>query len=321
MVRNDLLMKEYSFVWRRWWSLLAILAFPVLDGADDRPVFTSGITLVHVEAQVRDTGGNPVSGLSKLDFRVFDEKGERPVVAFAAEPEPLDIVLLLDVSGSMNLASEPIAIAGGRALSRLRKGDRVAAMVFSSETKLLAPFTDRFDSIEETLRQMQTAKFRGSTYCYDGIYEAATLFRGVDSQGRRRAVVIVTDNMTGRGKHSLESAMENLWESDATLNGLITGRRARFAPPLPPRMRGGIQRLVARTGGEMLAVSDVDSAFPEILNRIRKRYSVYYRLPESEPGSLRSVRVELSADANRRFPSARVLARAMAPEKGLIPRP
>ena len=52
MVRNDLLMKEYSFVWRRWWSLLAILALPVLDGADDRPVFTSGITLVHVEAQV-----------------------------------------------------------------------------------------------------------------------------------------------------------------------------------------------------------------------------------------------------------------------------
>ena len=68
MVRNDLLMKEYSFVWRRWWSLLAILAFPVLDGADDRPVFTSGITLVHVAAQVRNTGGNPVSGPASRRF-------------------------------------------------------------------------------------------------------------------------------------------------------------------------------------------------------------------------------------------------------------
>jgi len=307
---------------------LIVLFLARADG--QTPVFTSGLTLVHVDAQVRNGEGSLVPGLSKLDFRIFDGKVEQAVVAFAKEDQPLDLILLIDVSGSINLAAEHFAVTGSRALRELRTGDRVAVMTFNTKTQVVAPFTEKLDLVEQTLRQLETAKFRGSTHCYDGIYDAATFLLGIYNEDRRRAVLIVTDNFChnfpSHGKHSVMSAVENLWEADATLSGIVTSMRAPFGRHRPFRMSGGIQRPVAMTGGEMLAASDMVSVFPEILNRVRNRYSLYYRLPEGEPGLLRSIRVELSDSAKRRFPSARVLARegyrvGKRDENALIVRP
>jgi hypothetical protein len=51
------------------------------------------------------------------------------------------------------------------------------------------------------------------------------------------------------------------------------------------------------------------SAFPEVMHRIRSRYSLYYPLPKGDLDSLRTIRVELSADAQQRFPGAHVTTR------------
>jgi len=47
----------------------------------------------------------------------------------------------------------------------------------------------------------------------------------------------------------------------------------------------------------------------EMMRRIRSRYSLYYPMPEGKPGSWRSIRAELTHDAQERFPGARVFAR------------
>jgi len=71
-----------------------LLAFPLVSPADDPPHFSSGVTLVRVDAQVSDQEGRPITGLKQSDFRVFDEGNDEALVSFAAEEQPLDVVLL-----------------------------------------------------------------------------------------------------------------------------------------------------------------------------------------------------------------------------------
>jgi VWFA-related protein len=260
-------------------SLFATVAYP--------QTFSTEVTLVHVDAQVLNREGNLVPGLGLSDFRIFDEGKEQPIVAFAAEEQPLDLVLLVDVSGSMNHAVEDFAEVGQSALNQLRQGDRVAVMSFTTHGQLVAPFTDILAAVKLTVYRLSKADFRGNTHIYDGIFDAAGLFNQLDDKARRRRVVLIfTDNGNQRGKHGLPSVVESLWEADATLNGLITQRslpRGAVALPVPPLARG-IAPVVARTGGEILRVGDVESSFPEMLRRIRNRYSPVLPTTRGENG-------------------------------------
>jgi len=74
----------------------------------------------------------------------------------------------------------------------LRAGDRVAVMTFSSKARLgpPRPLTGRlWRSGKKTFafKSRTPATFRGSTHCYDGIFDAATFLREIHDDNRRRA--------------------------------------------------------------------------------------------------------------------------------------
>ena len=280
--------------------------------AADPQTFSTDVTLVHVDAQVLNREGNLIPSLGQSDFRIFDEGKEQPIVAFAAEEQPLDLILLVDMSGSMKHAVGDLAAVGQSALNQLRQGDRVAVMSFTTHGQLVAPFTDTLAAVKLTVLRLSKADFRGDTHIYDGIFDAAALFNRLDDKTRRRRIVLIfTDNMNQRGKHGLASVVDSLWEADATLNGLVTQRRpprGALALPVPPLARG-IAPVIAKTGGEILNAGDVESSLPEMLRRIRNRYSLYYQLPPGRIDAVRTIKVELVDGAKQRFPNARILAR------------
>lgn len=80
---------------RRWsWLTALILAGAgalAHTEAQKGPTFPSDVALVKVDVVVVDRSGKPVRGLTRADFRVFDEGRERPVVSFepVAPPPPL----------------------------------------------------------------------------------------------------------------------------------------------------------------------------------------------------------------------------------------
>jgi len=74
-------------------------------------------------------------------------------------------------------------------------------------------------------------------------------------------------------------------------------------------MGGGMEHIAEKTGEDAIRCDDPAAAFSEMMHRIRIRYSLYYPMPEGKVGSFRSIRVELSPDAQTRFPEARVYAR------------
>jgi hypothetical protein len=99
--------------------------------------FESGVTNIHVDVLVK-RNGQSVRGLTRDDFVVRDEGESRPLVAFAEEPVPLDLVLLMDMTWSgfnrgerreRDLMKDMFA-AGSNALKQMRPYDRAAIRLY-----------------------------------------------------------------------------------------------------------------------------------------------------------------------------------------------
>ena len=86
-----------------------------------------------MDAEVTDETG-PLSGFHKEDFLITDNRVPQHILYFSQDVEPLDLILLFDISGSMRPKIEKVASSSRKALAELRAGDRVAVMTFPSPT-------------------------------------------------------------------------------------------------------------------------------------------------------------------------------------------
>src|SRR6185295_1408479 len=107
---------------------LVPLLFALTAFAQESPVFQSAVSLVHVDVEVTDATGRVVDTLSRKDFRVFDKREEQAIRHFSKGDEPLDLILLFDISGSMRPKVAEVAAAARQGIYELRPGDRAAAM-------------------------------------------------------------------------------------------------------------------------------------------------------------------------------------------------
>ena len=129
-----------------------LIAFAVVVSAKDDPVvFKSDIAFTRVDAQVVDRDGRTVTGLDRQDFVLRVDGHPVPIRNFASENMPIDILLLLDISGSMEPHVERIASAAQQALNVLAPKDRVAVMTFDTSTRVRLPFTSSHSEVTSEL--------------------------------------------------------------------------------------------------------------------------------------------------------------------------
>ena len=115
-------------------TLLLLLVSAARAQESSDVTFKSGVANVRVDAQVIQDG-NVVTDLTAKDFIVREDDRPQPIVYFGREKEPLSLVLLLDVSGSMRKHVEQVADVARRSLRFLRPSDRVAVMAFARESR------------------------------------------------------------------------------------------------------------------------------------------------------------------------------------------
>jgi VWFA-related protein len=207
------------------------------SSGSDGYVFKSEVSLARLDVQVLDSRNQAVTGLRKEDF-VLTEGGQRKEIRqFASEDMPMDIVLLLDVSGSMKPHVERIASAASTALQVLGDDDRVAIMVFDRQTRLRLPLRQSLEAVENELNNLLSHEgFNGGTDVLRGISDAALYLRRDGRREARKAIVILTDDMTERSRDT-NAAIDALQRGDIVLSGLMA----------PDAM--GVQRYPSSTGG------------------------------------------------------------------------
>lgn len=294
--------------------LLAGAAFAQAPG--EQPTFRAGVSLVKVDAQVSDRNGRAIAGLTSEDFQIFDEGERQKIVYFGQESEPLDLLLLLDVSGSMSRFLEQMAGAARTALTQLRTGDRVGVMLFARNAEVREPLTVDLHAVESEIREAVHARSLGSGTAINAAVIAAAQYLGKQPVKGRRAVLIVTDNQGLNYLVPDDDVIRELFAADAVLNGIVIGKQWRPDPPRPGRYVNpdftppDVVKLSGQTGGETLAAGKSGESFAEMIERIRSRYSMQYQAPAAQAGSFRRIRVDLSEAAKAHYRDASVRARS-----------
>ena len=286
---------------------LLLAAAALAAHAQDDPVFRTSVSLVRVDAQVTDAAGT-VDGLRKPDFLIRDNGELRPILYCSQENEPLDLMVLVDSSGSMERSVRRLAVAAHVALTELHDGDRVAVAHFNSGSWLVAPFNGNLLEVRDTLDRVVDLRFGGGTRILAALNDAAGYFTKHGDEHRRHAILIFTDNF-GQVSMGEKEVVNRLWAADVLVCGLIV-RLPGTTMDLRPWTDGEDMLGVAKkTGGETVSASDPRDVFRDMLRRMRKRYSIYYEMPPSKPGATRRVTVELGAAAKAQHPEAVILAR------------
>jgi Ca-activated chloride channel family protein len=302
------------------YRLAALLAAVAVASGQEAtpPLFHAGVTLVHIDAEVTGPDGRILTGLTRDDFRVLDEGKPQPIIQFSAEEQPLDLILLFDISGSMRRVTERVGEAAREGLDEMRPGDRVSVMVFNTRARVVCPFTENLDEVERSIREdILDHHFGGGTFIQEGADQAALRFLHEKRTERRRAVLIITDDVGTRTRRE-STVVRNFWEADAILSGLIINNAAfevarKISSIISPQTRltmAGMEGIAQKTGGDAIRSGDPGPAFQEAMHRIRTRYSLYYPLPAGKPGERRAIHVELTREAADRHPKSRIRARA-----------
>jgi hypothetical protein len=284
--------------------------------AQNQPTFQSGITLVRVDAEVRQDR-QAVTGLGRESFRVTDNGKPQTIVYFGHQDQPLDVILLFDTRAEMRPAIERVAETAHTALSDLRPGDRAAVMAFGGNpgncrTDLISDFTGDLGDAERSVgNQVLHREFQLRTNgcsIQGGFENAAKQFLRLPDGNRRRAIVVLTDDLGAPERSgAVRKTVRDLWKADAVVLGVIVHSGA-FVFSIGPPYRGA-RYAASQTGGDTLNSSDAAEGLREAINRLRSRYSLYYALPPGKPSEERKIRVQLTAGAAKQYPRSTVRAR------------
>jgi VWFA-related protein len=289
---------------------------PAQQKEEDLPVFKAEVSLVKVDVEVVEPNGHNISDFTQSDFVVYDENQTQTIVHFERESEPLDLLLLLDISGSMRRSLEDVAAATRAALGHLHPGDRVALMLFSRRAEVIQPFSTDFTGMQyKILDSIYKQNLGSGTLINESLIAAADFMKQQPSKGRR-AILLVTDAEGLNYKSPDADVVRSILGVDTVLNTIIVRKGPRppavrktgytnpdFAPP-------NVEKMSAQTGGEAVeGIDNVGEVFRRMVEGIRARYFMQYAGPPAEPGVFRHIRVELSTTARKRHPGATLRAR------------
>ncbi len=271
--------------------------------------------MVRVDAGVSEDN-TPVRDLTRQDFIVTDEGRPQPVTNFGRESQPLALILLLDISGSMHPYIRQISDTAREAVRHLKPGDSIAIMAFGNKTAL---HFHLFDNHAEVVRQLQTVLEKQDEVGYGTainqaiIDSARYMDKNADTEAQR-AILILTDNLCLNYQVNDQAAVGALLAANSVLNAIVVGRGIRPGPPRPGAnpdfTPADVYKVAEDTGGITIKAADAGRAFDEMIARIRDRYMVGYNLPMgAKPEEFRHIAVQLTPEARRRHPAAIIRAR------------
>jgi len=243
------------------------------------------VDVIQVTATVTDGAGRFVRGLPRSAFRVYEDNVAQAITSFQAENISLEIIVAIDVSGSMTEAMPTVKRAVKGFLSALRPTDRVTVLGFNDNVFTLArPTVD----LAARLKAVDRPAPWGGTALYDVIVQA------IDQLGRqpgRRALVVFTDGEDLNSRVPLETAERRLEASDVTLYPIGQGRA-----PTMPALRTVLERLAKRSGGRAFfeSLDKLDEVFSAIIDELSNQYLLgYVPVNNSRDGRWHTLRVEV----------------------------
>jgi VWFA-related protein len=258
-------------------------------------------------------------GLKKEDFLLYEDEIQQEIVRFTENEQPLSVILLLDLSGSMKRYHKLIKDAALQSLNMLKPEDEVALLAFSERTRIAQEFTKDKAPIKEKLEALNSKDTHGSTYADEALYQAALYLQNAAAQSR--AIFIITDNdganLTGQ-PHSRKEALKELLAAGAVVHGLVVPKQEpRAIDVLGLNPAGPIGDFVRNTGGKLMRLDDKNArrTIDRTIDDLYRNYVIEYRSSGARQSKgPRKVTLKLTASASKETGGVTITTKVI-PEK------
>ena len=267
-------------------GLLACAVF-----SQDPPAFRSHVELVAIPCTVVNAAGAPVYGLTREDFRVFDNDVPRIVSYFSQDDDqPVTLGVLIDESDSQqHLLSEHRRTVFDLLHRILRPSDSAFVISIGEDVRLYRDLTlTEMESFGEPCPRRQGISVCGGSPLWNAVYDAARLkLRGVRGN---KALLLLTDGFDTGSAHTWSEAAAAAEKADTVVYAIQyrSGSGRGYAPEL--------YRLVAETAGTWFSTpsGDLGPIIARLETDLRRRYVVGFRPETVTFGKLRhEVRIEV----------------------------
>jgi Ca-activated chloride channel family protein len=253
------------------------------------------VNLVDILASVIDSNGRPVPDLTEDAFTLTEEGAPQKIERFEAETNrPLDLALMVDSSMSTfkDLKFENEA-AAHFIRQVVRPGDTLSVFEFSDSVTQLSEFSDNVPTLQAAARRISPG---AGTSIYDAVVLGSNTLKR-RAEGRRRAIVIVTDAGETTSSYKFEDARRAAIASEALLYSIVI----RPVKNESGRNTAGEHALITitdSTGGAMFTLDEMnqlDAMFDRIDRELRTQYLLgYYPNPVPPPSTYRHVALKVS---------------------------
>ena len=218
------------------------------------PVYRAGVDLVVLNVAVLDDDGEPVTGLTAEDFKISEDGVPQEVALFASSSNtPLDIALVLDMSGSVAASAPAIKRDAKAFLDALGPSDCVyfvpfqetvhagtwsapdaAALIYLLNRIPLQGGTALYDALARGLANVNRARYpnlpgdQGSNdylrvdgdNCGSPLPPASL---GIPGSVRRTAVVVLSDGGDEHSEATYADTLVNAWSNTVPIFSIGVG--------------------------------------------------------------------------------------------------
>jgi len=241
--------------------------------AAQQPMFSTRVEAVRVDVLVTDRENGPaLLGLGPDDFDVLDNGVPQKVELVSFEQIPLNVILALDLSDSVEGDRlEHLQAASSALINGLEKDDQVALVGFSHVVTLGAALTSDHSKVRQALGDTFAS---GDTALIDGTF--AGMMIGESDVGRG-LLIVFSDGVDTASWLTPDKVLDAARRSDVVAYGVVV--QSRNKPEF-------VRELTSATGGRLYEIertSALDKAFVQVLEEFRQRYLVSYTPRGVEP--------------------------------------
>src|SRR5262245_907668 len=272
-----------------------------LSAAAQQPTFRGTADNVRVFTTVTDRDGRLVTTLEQKDFEIRDEGKPQLITLFDNSPQPIRLIVLLDVSDSME-GNLPLLREGSQELfQRLRADDAIRIGSFGHDVSLSPTFTRDPGELRASLPR--TIAPDAPTPLWRAVDEVLEVFKNRSEDDGRPVILVLSDGKDSgpigfRSKFvSQVEVIERAREQGVMIYAI--GMRSRGQRPQMPGLgtRGvqaalmadwpdpGLARVAEETGGGYLEIrfgQDLGAAFAQVADQLHSQYLLGFAPPKRD---------------------------------------
>jgi Ca-activated chloride channel family protein len=265
---------------------------------------------VLLNVTVIDPYGHQATDLLKNEFIIAEDNQRQDLASFAVSSVPVNVVMMLDASGSVVGEIASLRDAAMKFIEQLGPEDKVSIVEFHTDVELIQDWTSSPDELKHAIswrfkpgmvRTKEGRSTYGTTSLYDAIYSTAD--EQLSKVEGRKALIILTDGDDTSSKVTYEQALAAVIRSGALVYVVSKARaimaiagkfyRARFE-----RAEFLMKDLAKRTGGSIfspLKDEEVKGFYARVARELKNQYIITY-IPKNDKrdGALRRISVFLT---------------------------